>query len=251
VAFQEKPQVSRLRLGTGFATIQSMLTIQTQLLPQTELTYLAFRIAFCETVERIGLAYQVGHSCGRGFGFLTEVPFLRNVAPHIQVDLLLDTWSRHISAERIPANLVDESVIYGVCESAARVIRTDPEAALRFLRTGPAPWGATLNHKLADQLQKLHLDLPNQGHFLLLSQFQDLAPEESIRMKKKYGIRPEACECMFEALGRWHLKHDLGDRARGVVSQVEVSRIHALLRLASKWKRIATPASDDLTESAD
>jgi hypothetical protein len=141
--------------------------------------------------------------------------------------------------------MLDESVIYGACETAARVVRTDPEAGRRFLRTGPVPCGMELSHKLADQLQQLHLRLPNKGHFLLLSQFQDLAPEDCARLKKKYGIKPDAHECMLAALGRWHLKPDLGDRARGLVSGSEVLRVQALLRLCSKWRRSATARTDD------
>lgn len=227
-----------------------MLTICTQALPQSELTYLAFRIAFCETMERIGMAYQVGLSSGRGFGFLTEVPFLRNVVPHIQIDQLLDTWARHISPDKHAADMLDESVIYGACETAARVVRTDPEAAQRFLRTGPAPCGMELSRKLADNLQKLHLRLPNKGHFLLLSQFQDLPPDECLRLKKKYGIQPEAHECMLAAIGRWHLKPDLSERARGLVSGSEVLRIQALLRLCSKWRRSTVARTDDASGTA-
>lgn len=218
-----------------------MLTIRTQLLPQSEPTYLAFRLAFCETMERLNLAYQVS-SCGdRAFGFLTEVPFLRNVAPHVQIDMLLDSWSRHIAAERFPATLIDESIIYASCETAARVIRTDPEGARRFLRSGPHACSQDLNQSLADELQRLHLDLPNEAHFLLLSQFQDLPPEDTQMMKKKYGIVPGACDCMFEALGRWHLRPDLPDRARGLVTSAELSKIHALLRLSCRRPRPTRP----------
>jgi hypothetical protein len=64
-----------------------MLSIASDILPQTCISYVAFRIAFCETLERITLAKQVGGHID-GFGYLTEVPFLGSVPPQIQLDLL-------------------------------------------------------------------------------------------------------------------------------------------------------------------
>ncbi len=60
--------------------MEFMLAIQTDTLPQTGLSYFAFRIAFQETLERICLAQQVGNYTAECFGFLTEVPFLRRAA---------------------------------------------------------------------------------------------------------------------------------------------------------------------------
>ena len=37
-----------------------MLTISADILPQTCLSYFAFRVSFCETLERVALAKQIG-----------------------------------------------------------------------------------------------------------------------------------------------------------------------------------------------
>ena len=89
-----------------------MLAICTDTLPQTCLSYLAFRLSFLETLERIAMARQIGDDELDCFGYLTEVPFLRSVPPHVQLDLLAETWSKHVACERIDADLVDEAVIY-------------------------------------------------------------------------------------------------------------------------------------------
>ena len=105
--------------------MEFMLAIQTDTLPQTGLSYFAFRIAFQETLERICLAQQVGNYTAECFGFLTEVPFLRAVPPHVQLDLIAETWCKHASTEKFVANLVDESVIWGeyfFCEALERVL---------------------------------------------------------------------------------------------------------------------------------
>ena len=53
----------------------SMIFVNDVIMPQTGVSYLVFRIAFCETLERITLARQFPTSPQDGFGFLTEVPF--------------------------------------------------------------------------------------------------------------------------------------------------------------------------------
>jgi hypothetical protein len=68
--------------------MEVMLAIQTDTLPQTGLSYFAFRVAFQETLERICLAQQIGNYTADCFGFLTEVPFLRAVPPHVHLELL-------------------------------------------------------------------------------------------------------------------------------------------------------------------
>ena len=117
--------------------MEVMLAIQTDTLPQTGLSYFAFRIAFQETLERICLAQQVGNYTAECFGFLTEVPFLRAVPPHVQLDLLGETWCKHASKEKFVANLVDESVIYSACETSARIVEQEPHVIARYLHGGP------------------------------------------------------------------------------------------------------------------
>src|SRR5436190_8698487 len=147
---------ARLSSGMGFATVQFMLTIGDDLLPQTDLTYFAFRVAFCDTLERITLAEQARMGHDVTLGYLTEVPFLRNVTPRVQLDLLLETWDRHYADERSPGTLMDEAVIYAACETAARLVKSDGKSIRRFLRGGPRPLFPVLDERLAESLHALH-----------------------------------------------------------------------------------------------
>ncbi|MEZ6045217.1 MAG: hypothetical protein R3C11_06465 [Planctomycetaceae bacterium] len=84
-----------------------MIKIANETLPQSCLCYLAFRVAFMETLERIALADQIAERNLRQFGYLTEVPFLQAVPPHLQLDLLAETWAKHTSDDPCDASLVD------------------------------------------------------------------------------------------------------------------------------------------------
>jgi len=156
--------------GVGVCQHQDMLQIGPDILPSGALTYFAFRVAFQSTLERIVLSRQVGDDDGQ-FGFLTEVPFLCAVPAHVQLDLLAETWQKHVSDVPQPATLVDESVVYAVCEAAAALVEHEPCQMAHYLDGGPRSVALAPDHFLASELRSLHLGLSNEGDFLMISQF--------------------------------------------------------------------------------
>lgn len=199
-----------------------MLTIAQQLLPNNTLSYLAFRIACLDTLERIVLARQFGPDAAEGFGYLTDVPFLRAVPPQVQLDLLSETWEKHARRERLDADLVDESVLYAVCETAARIAEQEPLQFTGWAKPGPRRLSLPSQAGLPDKLRQVHLALPNEGDFLLISQFEDLPPFESLSLKAEFGLEPSKCEAMFEALGRWHVSAGFAGRLSGLLTDREI-----------------------------
>lgn len=208
-----------------------MLKICNDLLPATDVTYAAFRLAVCDTLERMVLAEQIGAAGERPFGYLTEVPFLKQVPPQVQVDLLAETWWKHGAAHVQEATLVDESVIYAICETAARLIMTDAATARRFLAEGPRRMRTVVNVGLAQEIQALHLDLANEGDFLLISQFQDIPPDDAQVLKQKFGLAEAGCEAMFDVLGRWHVSDEYPERTDGLLTPHELDRMPDTFRL--------------------
>ncbi|MEM1062126.1 MAG: hypothetical protein AAF532_10210 [Planctomycetota bacterium] len=198
-----------------------MLTISNDTLPQTCLSYLAFRLAFHETLERIALDDQLGGQ-GGAFGFLTEVPFLKNVPAHVQLDLLAATWTKHLANDKVEAELLDEAVIYAVCETASRVVEEQPDDVTRFLDGGPMDVTVPVDEFLATELRALHLNLASDGDFLLISQFEDIPPEDADRLKQKFGLEPERFDALFDALGRWHVSAEFLGNLSGLLTGREV-----------------------------
>lgn len=209
--------------------LSGMLSINAKVLPASDLLYAAFRLALLDTLERIALAEQLEVS-DRPFGYLTQVPFLRDVHPGVQLDQLLLTWSRQMTCEVQTADLLDEAVLYAICESAAQIIRCDRQAAARILKSGPFPCSMVIGSQLADSIQKLHLQYTGEGNFLLLSQFLDIPPEESARLKLEYGIGPEFTDSMFDILARYRVSPLLAERSRGLLTPAEVRELFGVLR---------------------
>lgn len=201
-----------------------MLNIAQHLLPNNTLSYLAFRIACLDTLERIVLARQFGPEAAEGFGYLTEVPFLRAVPPQVQLDLLSQTWQKHLHREQLDADLVDEAVVFAVCETAARVAEQEPQQLQALGVSGPRRISLTANSSLPIKLRQVHLALPNEGDFLLISQFEDLPPFEAMSLKAEFGLEPRKCEPMLEALGRWHVTAGFAGRLAGLLTDREIAQ---------------------------
>jgi len=201
-----------------------MLSICTDTLPQSCLSYVAFRAAFQETLERIVLARQVGADTTDSFGYLTEVPFLKAVPPHVQLDLLSETWHKHVATEQIEANLVDESVVFATCETAARIAEEQPLVFARYMAGGPLDVELPTDHFLASELRALHLNLSNEGDFLMISQFEDMLPDEARPLKKKLGLSEDRLEVLFDVLGRWSMSEGFLMNLTNLMSKREIVR---------------------------
>jgi len=209
-----------------------MLRIDTQTLPDVDVAYIALRLSFFETLERMTLAQQLGVEGEGAYGYLAEVPFLRNVAPQVQLDLLLDCWQKLRSRDDHAATLVDEAVVYAACETAARIVEVDEEFLGQFLENGPRTLPkAWQGGALADELRFLHLGLPNDGDFLLISQFQDVEPEEADRLKAAFGLNSAGCEGLLDVIGRWHVSLEFSKNAYGLLDNSEIDLTREILGL--------------------
>jgi hypothetical protein len=162
-------------------------------------------------------------------GFLCEVPFLAEVAPQVQLDVLSDFWARHVSLAHYRASLLDEAILYAACESAAILLERDPHAVPLHLKNGPLDVTFPVDEALAAEIRKLYLDLPSEGDYLLIGQFLDVPPEESRKLKKKFGIRTIETEALFDLLGRWTIQPSINDRLAGLLTSQEVTRLRKTL----------------------
>ncbi len=205
-----------------------MLAICTDILPNSELSYLAFRVSFQETLERIVLSKQMQDEY-EGFGYLTEVPFLRSVSPHIQLELLSETWRKHVVKQRFMASLIDESIVYAVFETAAQIVEKEPTVITHCLISGPRQLEVSTSALLAAELRNLHLSLSNNGDFLLISQFEDMHPDEARKLKRKFGLNASKLDRMFDVLGRWTMSDKFIENLDGLLTDREISRTAVVL----------------------
>ena len=208
-----------------------MLTICQSPFPQSTLSYVALRVAFLQSLESFSQQKRLLGECSESRGYLCEVPFLQEVAPAVQLELLASTWRKHQSRDIHQSNLIDESVIYAACEMTARAVENDSESVLRSLAGGPVNVTFPLDSYLARELRLLYLELPNDCDFLLVSQFLDLDPEDAIDQKLQMGLDPNRMLPMFDVLGRWYVSPDMIGCLRGLLTEVETVRVATILRV--------------------
>ena len=202
-----------------------MLQIGRTTLPRIPLVYVAFRNAMLDTAERMSLAQQMGTVDCRPLGYLTEVPFLKRCAPQVQIDVLLETWRKHLSPSRHVGTLLDEAVVYAVCESTARMVEREAHVVSRLLDGGPLAHTPPLTSSLAERLRKLHLELDGDGDFLLVSQFEDIPPEEAEPLRKKFGLSLDRTAALEEPLERWRMRPSWPTLTRGLMNPSEKTRL--------------------------
>lgn len=208
-----------------------MLKICEDTLPQSLLSYVAFRVAFRDSFERLALWKQFEKAPADTCGYLTEVPFLREVAPQVQLDLLAATWHKHLDRGIHAGDLVDESIIYAACETAAQLVEKEPTLFVSYLRGGPFDVGIPVDHFLAAELRNLYLNLSNEGDFLLIGQFLDIEPDQAGPLKSQMGLEASSVDVMYEALGRWHVTPTILENLRGLLTEAEINRVGNLLRV--------------------
>lgn len=211
-----------------------MLVINQEKLPQTILSYMAFRLAGRATLQFIELSRQMPDVSLECQGFLTEVPFLREVPPQVQVDILAETWNKHVSTDSLDATMLDESVVYAACETAAYIVENNPELLPPLLEGGPLAMSVQASPELAEQLRQLHLNLANEGDFLLISQFLDMSPDEAGEWKQRYGLTDDNIEPMFNALSRWNPSPNVQKNLSGLLSPEEIRDTLPILGLTTR-----------------
>jgi hypothetical protein len=215
-----------------------MLTICADTVPQSKLTYLAFRLAAFETFKLMEFAQQSGQDFRDPYGYLTEVPFLREAAPQIQLSVLAETWAKLNSPIRHHGTLVDESVLYGVCETSARILEHIPELFSSFTETGPVRFLNQPDKHMIRDLRAIHLDLSNEGDFLLISQFLDLCPDEARDYKKQFRMSESFLEPLFDVLALWHCPPDVEANLSGLFTPDELQELLPILTAACSGMRL-------------
>lgn len=215
-----------------------MLTICADNVPQSKLSFLAFRLAAFETFKLMEFAQQSGQDFRDPYGYLTEVPFLRETAPQIQISVLAETWAKINSPVRHHATLVDESVLYAVCETSARILEHIPELFPSFTETGPIRFLNQPDKQMIRDLRALHLDLSNEGDFLLISQFLDLDPDEAGEYKKQFRMSETFIEPLFDVLALWHCAPTVEQNLTGLFTAEELQELLPILTAASAGVRL-------------
>ena len=103
------------------------------------------------------------------------------------------------------ASLLDAAVVYAACETASRIINDMPEVAVAWLQDGPRKVSPRIIKRASHRLEDLFDAFWDDRDFLLIDEFQDVAPDRARFLKDKLNLPEEAFEPMYAALERWNI----------------------------------------------
>ena len=199
-------------------------------LPQSDLVYAAFRLAMQETLSNFEMSLDDDCEDPEEFpGFLTDVPFLQQVALPVQCDLLAETWTRHHSSELIEASLLDAAVVFAAFTTAARIIIEMPDLAAIWLADGPRKIRPRLLRRANHRLERMFDEWWDDNDFLMIDDLLDMPPEKADDLKALLRIPDEVLQPMFDVLGRWRVPEDLDQHLTGLLNADEIEEVLALL----------------------
>jgi hypothetical protein len=197
-------------------------------LPQSDLAYIGFRLAALETLCQMDICQGLDDE-DVPFGYLVEVPFLDQVAPVVQVDLLADVWRRHRDAKRHEASLLDAAVMYAAFRTAGRVISDEPKLARSWLKAGPQQVRCKLASHTHQTLRDLFFEFWDDVDFLSLDELQDLTPEHAKAVRELMRLHDGAFEQMEEVLMRCRASPAILTNLEGLLPGAEIQGSGRLL----------------------
>lgn len=211
-----------------------MLQLAHEQLPQSLLSYVAFRVDLRRTWDAMSAAPRTAIFSAEPerTGYLAEVPFLRETSLAVQLDVLARTWRRHMQPEIIRADLLDEAVLYAACEATAHCAEHEPQHVHRALLGGPMDLMIPVDLALAGDLRQLYLQLPTEGDFLLVGQFLDMPPDEAVEWKQKLGVTETQLTQFFNVLSQWRARPETLPRLQGLITDRERTELAAALSLS-------------------
>ena len=217
-----------------------MLQLAHKQLPQSLLSYVAFRVALRRTWDAVPTGSRVTafYAEPDRNGYLAEVPFLREASLAVQIEILARTWHRHMQREIIQADLLDEAVLYAVCEATAQCVEHEPQQVHRGLMAGPMDLMVPVDLSLAGDLRQLYLQLPTEGDFLLIGQFLDMPPDDATEWKQKLGVTEKQLEQFFDVLSQWRARPETLTHLRGLITDSERAELASALLLTEAVKAV-------------
>ncbi|MBP90282.1 MAG: hypothetical protein CMJ64_26855 [Planctomycetaceae bacterium] len=199
-------------------------------LPNNDLTYLAFRLAVQETLSDLELSLDLNEEPDPPTGFLTEVPFLEQVPLPVQIDLLAATWAQQRQPRLIQASLLDAAIIYAACTTASRLATDSPELVIPFLVAGPRNPTPRALQKAQGKMDDLFDEFWDDQDFLMVSDFQDMHPDQARQLKQQLGLPDEYLQPLYDALGRGRVSGAISANLQGLLTDEEIQDALPLIR---------------------
>ncbi len=196
-----------------------------------QITCAAFRAAFVTTLDSL-LRYALDPSAAyeRPVGIFDCFPMLNAVAPQIQLECVLRTWSRRNRELPESADVLDDCVLHAACESLARISTDKNTTLLNVALNGPRKITAAAGQWLCSQARCLQVAGPEPLRPAFLLEFSEI--DEPV-----FGSRIEcAADCasdrdeLLNLVGRWAADREVVLGSQGLLTAVEQEMLQTFFK---------------------
>lgn len=193
-----------------------------------QILYTAFRGAFVVTLDSL-LRYSLDRDSfsSNGQGFMSCFPLLNGVAPQIQIECLFRTWNRIRQGETSELEALDDLVIYGACESLAKITLEKKGYSLRAVHNGPRNLPTRSDIWLYSQTRCLQVagsGAPDPHFLRRLSPIQKPVTEADAEFTTNWCEKREE---ILELVGRWVAHRQLLLGSEGLLTLDEQDMLRA------------------------
>ncbi|MFK7818398.1 MAG: hypothetical protein AB8G99_06755 [Planctomycetaceae bacterium] len=190
------------------------------------LTYVAFRVAALHTFELLSGKRPAFED--DDYGYLSELPLIREVAPQVQLELLADTWKKGCDSKLYPPTIIDECVLHCAFERSVELVLSQPITAKRLMSGGSRDMSGVNLSWLPVRLRTLQLTLPLPTA-IDAAQVADSVVSGPVPGYNGVPVGPTPRDQLFEVLGRWRVNRNLAWGFDGLLTTSEILEITRFL----------------------
>ncbi len=187
-----------------------------------QITCAAFRAAFVTTLDSL-LRYALDPSAvyERPVGIFDCFPMLNAVAPQIQLECLLRTWSRRNRELPDSADVLDDCVLHAACEALARVSTDKNTTLLNVVLNGPRTMTVAASQWLCSQARCLQVAGPEPLRPAFLWELAEI-DEPFLRCRTECAADSASDrDELLNLVGRWVADREVVLGSHGLLTQAE------------------------------
>jgi hypothetical protein len=189
--------------------------------------YIAFRVAFLRVFdilldEFIATAPMAGRQ-----GYLDRIPMLSGTAPHVQIELLFQTWNTLRTTEFPALTVEDQIICYAGTTELAETSSDNDQRTIRRAARGPVQIDIGNPMWLASHVRSFQVTLPFAPQAAALQMEPGIAADDLTNIREAGGVDSPTLNRLMNALSRWTVNSSLYLNAEGLLTDTETEILRA------------------------
>lgn len=189
--------------------------------------YIAFRVAFLRVFDSLLDEFIATAPMAGRQGFLHHIPMLSGTAPHVQIELLLQTWDSLRTTQPLALTVEDQVICYAVTTELAETSSDENQRMIRRAARGPVQIEIGNPMWLASHVRSFQVMLPFAPQAAALQMEPGIATDDLTNIRAAGGVDSPTLDRLMNALSRWTVDSSLYLNAEGLLTETEIEILRA------------------------